>query len=230
MIHYLPLESWTNKSLFKPHLKTSFEIATRSDENFRHKNCQLMTRGLQIQVLCCMERWLFHLINLNWWMGDFWPHKILPHDSFHFILTPIPTLNPNTNPNFAVAVKYFDMKGCQLKFREIKSLVWFPKWLQNTGRALVTSIITLFNQIELDGVISGGKSLFTNLAPSCFHAEELIEATKNYKVYTNHEDFVQVLVTVQNSDSHEHECEHLSLTAELWEKSQKNIDIECSLR
>ena len=56
----------------------------------------------------------------------------------------------------------------------------------------VTSLGEVFNiqTIELDGAISGGKSLFTDLDPSCFHREELKEATKNYKVYTDHEEFV----------------------------------------
>ena len=51
-----------------------------------------------------------------------------------------------------------------------------------------------YHQIELDGVVTGGKSIFTNLDPSCFHKEELKETTKNYKVYTDHEEFVHVRI------------------------------------
>ena len=50
------------------------------------------------------------------------------------------------------------------------------------------------HQIELDGVVTGGKSVFTNLAPSCFHTEELKEATKNNKVYTDRQEFVHVRI------------------------------------
>ena len=64
--------------------------------------------------------------------------------------------------------------------------------IQNAISKALTSLGEVFNiqTIELDGAISGGKSLFTDLDSSCFHSEELKEATKNYKVYTDHEEFV----------------------------------------
>ncbi|XP_063679418.1 uncharacterized protein LOC134814963 [Bolinopsis microptera] len=64
--------------------------------------------------------------------------------------------------------------------------------VQKTDCDTVTSLGEAFNigTIELDGVVTGGKSVFTNLAPSCFHKEELKETTKNYKVYTDHQEFV----------------------------------------
>ena len=49
-----------------------------------------------------------------------------------------------------------------------------------------------FLQIELDGIINGGKAIFVDLPDSCFFTRDLVETTKNYNVYTDHENLVQV--------------------------------------